>query len=280
VPTARVLRELRAVLAQMPPSELDWITFAGSGEPTLHSGLGLMIREAKALGATPVAVLTSGALLYRADVREDLQAADAVLPSLDAGTPELYKAINRPWPELTFERHVAGLAQFRREYSGRLWIEVMLLRNVNDGERELRDLAAVLERIGPDEVHLNVPIRPPAEPWVEIPDPAALARAREILGASARVVTPAEGAFELPERGAIGDDVLDVISRHPVREEELVWAIERRAPGRAAAVLDELEKGGRASVIVRHGRRYWCDAASRFAGRSLPPRPSGSEVRS
>jgi wyosine [tRNA(Phe)-imidazoG37] synthetase (radical SAM superfamily) len=91
---------VRAALATLQPGEIDWITFVGSGETTLHSGIGQMIREVKQLTDLPVAVITNGSLLYLTEVREELQAADAVLPTLDAGHAKTYRKINRPWPGL------------------------------------------------------------------------------------------------------------------------------------------------------------------------------------
>ena len=166
-PGGEIVEEVRQALEPHRSIEVDWLTFVGSGEPALHGSLGWMIRRVKALASTPVAVITNGSLLYRPEVREELSAADAVLPSLDAGTDSLYRAINRPHPAYTFDRLVDGLVEFRHGYTGKLWIEVMLVRDLNDSEAALQDLAAVLSRIEPDEVHISLPLRPPAESWVE-----------------------------------------------------------------------------------------------------------------
>ena len=98
-----IMAELAAYLHQGPPP-LDYITLAGSGEPTLNLGLGRIIRHLKALTGTPVAVLTNGALLYLPEVRDELKAADLVLPSLDAAREESFRAINRPSAGLPFKQ--------------------------------------------------------------------------------------------------------------------------------------------------------------------------------
>lgn len=126
--------------------------------------------------ARPVAVITNGLLLYLPEVRKELSAADAIRPTLDAGTAELYRKINRPHPEIAFKRLVDGLAAFRQEYRGKLWVEVMLVRGLNDSERTLRGIAAALEGIRPDEIHINLPTRPPVETWVAPPDEESLLR--------------------------------------------------------------------------------------------------------
>ena len=121
-----VLDELKRKLACRP----DYITLSGSGEPTLHSRLGEIIEHIQAMTKVPVAVLTNGSWLWQRGVREALTLADVVMPSLDAGDELLFQAVNRPHPEITFEKLVSGLEQFRREFSGQYWPEVLLLAAV------------------------------------------------------------------------------------------------------------------------------------------------------
>ena len=196
-PRRDILAEVREALAYHQPGEIDWVTFVGSGEPTLHFGLGWLISWVKQLTDLPVAVITNGSLLYRWEVRKDLVMADTVMPLLDAGSADLYRRINRPHPSATFERLVNGLMAFRRDYEGKLCIEVMLVRGLNDSEDALRDIAEVLRQIGPNEVHINLPIRPPAETWVRPSDEEGLMRALSIIGDIAKVVYPVEGVFDL-----------------------------------------------------------------------------------
>jgi len=101
------------------------------------------------------------------EVRAELSEANAVLPTLDAGGAALYRRINRPHPNITFKRHLQGLIDFRKEYHGKLWVEVMLVRDLNDTGQALIELAAVLERMQPDEVHILKPTRLPVETWVQ-----------------------------------------------------------------------------------------------------------------
>ena len=276
VPTHEVIEEIRHALEGPACGEIDWITFCGSGEPTLQSGLGRMIREVKALTPTPVAVLTNGSCLALPAVRADLLAADAVLPSLDAGSEDLYRRINRPHPQLTLQGLVDGLGAFRRAYRGRLWVEVMLLEGVNDGEEALKDIAAVLERIAPDEVHVSRPSRPPAEAWVRPPDDAALARAVRLLGASARVVTA--NAVDLSGRSDVCEALAEILARHPMSLEELVEYLRRWSPDEVAMALARLVDGGRVASLTRMGRRFWGSAQARYGEEPSGPRP-GRDIR-
>jgi wyosine [tRNA(Phe)-imidazoG37] synthetase (radical SAM superfamily) len=264
IPAEAILAELRQALAAHAPGAIDWVTFAGSGEPTLHSRFGWLIRQARALTDLPVAVITNGALLYLPEVREELVAADAVLPTLCAGTAALYRQIHRPHPQSTFERLLEGLIAFRQIYAGKLWPEVMLIRGLNDTEEALRAIAAALRQIRPDAVHLNLPIRPPAETWVQPPDAEGLMRAVAILGDTAEVVHPAEGSVDICGCDSAVDAILAVIARHPLRQEEIERALARWAPGQLRQALAELEVSGRAQIVERYGARFWSAAAAHY----------------
>lgn len=264
IPSADILAQVKAALDSHHPGEIDWVTFVGSGEPTLHSEIGWLIRQVKTMTDLPVAVITNGSLLYLPEVRRELAAADAVLPTLDAGTADLYRQINRPHPDITFERLVDGLIAFRQEYEGKLWVEVMLVQGLNDTEAALRDIAAVLRRIQPDEVHINLPTRPPAETWVRPSDADGQLRARAILGDIARVVHPAVGEFDLSGFDTAVDAILAIITRHPMRQEELEHALSRWTPGHVSQTLAELAASGQAQVVERYGVRFWSAAPARY----------------
>ncbi|MCB8920313.1 MAG: radical SAM protein [Ardenticatenaceae bacterium] len=263
-PRADILAEVKATLDSHQPGEIDWVTFVGSGEPTLHSGIGWLIREVKALTDIPVAMITNGSLLYLPEVRRDLALADVVMPSLDAGTAVLYRQLNRPHPDVTFDRLVEGMIAFRQAYSGQIWVEVMLMQGLNDTEAALQAIAAVLRRIQPDEVHINLPTRPPAETWVQEPDEDGLLRARVILGDIATVVHPAAGEFDLGGFETAVDAIIAIITRHPMRQEELEQALARWTPGHVREALRDLAASGQAQVIERYGMRFWSAAPSHY----------------
>jgi wyosine [tRNA(Phe)-imidazoG37] synthetase (radical SAM superfamily) len=261
-----ILAEVRAALATHAPGEIDWLTFVGSGEPTLNSSLGEMIRQVKGMSEIPVAVITNGALLYLPEVQQDLLAADAVLPSLDAGNAALYKKVNRPHPGVPFDPMIAGLIEFRQVYPGKLWVEVMLVGGLNDTEPALRGIAAVLAQIAPDEIHINQPIRPPAEPWVQPADDEGLLRARAILGEKARIFTFPHGHFELGGYENVVDAILAIITRHPMRQAELEQTLATWGQRKVGQALAELEVSGRAQRVERYGVQFWSAARSYYPG--------------
>jgi wyosine [tRNA(Phe)-imidazoG37] synthetase (radical SAM superfamily) len=257
VPAEEILLEVEQALKSHANGGIDWVTFVGSGEPTLHSRIGWLIRQIQLKTNKPIAVITNGALLYLPEVRKELSAADAILPTLDAGTAELYRKVNRPHPEITFERLVDGLIAFRKEYRGKLWVEVMLVRGLNDTSQALEDTAKVLQRVKPDAVHINLPTRPPVETWVQPPDNEGLMRAVSILGNIAEVVHPAEGSFDLSGYENVVDAVIGIITRHPMRQDELERTLTRWSPGQVIEALADLNTSGRAQIVERYGTRFW-----------------------
>jgi wyosine [tRNA(Phe)-imidazoG37] synthetase (radical SAM superfamily) len=262
--SGEILTEVREALEAHKPGEIDWVTFVGSGEPLLHSDMGYLLRQVKSMTDLPVAVITNGSLLYLPEVRQELAVADAILPSLDAGSPKLYRKINRSHPELTFDRLVEGLIAFREEYPGKLWVEVMLVHELNDTPQALLNISEVLQRVRPDAVHINLPTRPPAETWVQPPPEESLIQAIAILGNIAEVVHPAEGSFDLSGYDNPIDAVIGIITRHPMRQEELERTMERWSPGQVRQVLADLEASGRAQVVDRFGVRFWSASSSHY----------------
>ncbi|MCP4218693.1 MAG: radical SAM protein [bacterium] len=155
-----ILDEIRDVLADN--HYIDYITFSGAGEPTLHIGIGEIIDGIKAIADIPVAVLTNATLLFRSDVRKDLANADLVLPSLDAVSPEAFREVNRPHCSLDKASIIEGLVTFRSEYPGKIWLEVFVARGINDTPEELDKIYSHIKRIKPHKVQLNSLDRPPA----------------------------------------------------------------------------------------------------------------------
>lgn len=141
----------------------DYITFSGSGEPTLNSRIGDIIQFIKRnIPGIPIAVLTNGTLLYQQQVRNELLDADVVLPSLDAASDLTFRKINRPFHDLNINQYIQGLVDFSNEYKGKIWLEVFIIPGYNDNFDDLDLLKKAFERINPDSIQLNTLDRPGA----------------------------------------------------------------------------------------------------------------------
>jgi len=159
VPFTTVKEELTFYFADNPKP--DYITFSGSGEPTLNSRIGDVLRFIEnQIPDISVALLTNGTLFPEKQVREDVKDASVVIPSLDAATEKIFKKINRPSPHLQVDTIIDGLVRFRKEYSGKIWLEVFIVPGMNDTKQELTALKQAIEKIEPDQVQLNTLDRP------------------------------------------------------------------------------------------------------------------------
>jgi len=278
-PPEEILMEVREALELHDPGKIDWVTFVGSGEPTLHIDIGWLIRQVKQITRLPVAVITNGSLFFLPEVRRELTAADAVLPSLDAGTSPLYRKINRPYPEITFERYLNGLIEFRKEYWGKLWIEVMLVRDLNDTEDALRGLSRAVEQIMPDEVHIVFPTRPPVETWVHPPEGGSLLRARAMLGQFAKIVQPIAGTFDLSGYENPIDAILSIISRHPMQQGQIERSMYQWSPKQVQAALTRLEVSGQVQRISRGGNIFWCSRSCEYPSEAQSLQTSPNTIK-
>jgi len=194
---------------------IDYITFSGSGEPTLNSEIGAVIREIKKITTLPVAVLTNGTLLFREDVQKDLVEADVVCPSLDAASQMMFEKINRPHPVLHADSIINGLERFRELYKGQIWIEVMLIKNYNDNTEELSRIKNSLSRIQPDRVYLNTVIRPPSEIYAKPLSSDEMMTVKIFFDNHCEVIAEFHGQ-KIGEAQNVEDAIIEMTKRRPL----------------------------------------------------------------
>lgn len=264
VPAREILLEVADRLACLGPKELDWVTIVGSGEPLLNRGIGEMIRGIKEMTQVPVAVITNGALLSQAEIRNEVLPADAVLPSLDVGSAQLFRKVNRPHPGISFEDHLRGLVAFRKVFTGKIFLEVMLMKGVNDSEDDLRLTAEKAAEIRPDEIHISLPERPPAESWVVPADKEGVARASRLFGKAAKVLCPGEGVLTLDESSDALERLISVIGRHPLKEGQVMDALASFSSHNKKSILQSLETSEQVKRVHRHGDVFWVSDSARF----------------
>jgi len=218
-----VVRQFEEKLSSLSEKP-DYITFSGSGEPTLNSELGWVIEQINGLTKIPIAVLTNGSLLHLERVRQALQRVDLVIPSLDAGNAQLFQTINRPHPSLNFSQVLRGMEDFRRDYGGAIWLEIMFCGGINDDPKEILRIRDLIGKIGPDRVQLNTVYRPPAEDFAFALPPERLERIRQDLGDRVEIIP--ESNLPLGEKPILQkDDILALLRRRPCTAEDLSRAL-------------------------------------------------------
>jgi len=230
----------------------DFITLVGDGEPTLSSDIGRIISFCKAQWKIPVAVITNGSLLRDAKLRSQLQKVDVLSVTVSAGDETTFRKIHRPHGKLTFQGIVDGLTQFRKEFEGRLWVEVMLVASVNDSPESLLAIKNNLSPLSPERIFIATPTRPPTEPWVKPPDPEAVLNAASILSGSLEMTFPETGSFNPAERENLADTILQLCSRHPMMEKQ-VRELEAKS---GAEVADKMEEENTVRWKEYMGIRY------------------------
>ncbi len=256
VPIEEIMLELRKKLAGADAP--DYISLAGSGEPTLNSGIGDLIKKIKNMTNIPVAVLTNGSLLWMREVQDALDAADLVLPSLDAGTDAMFRRVNRPQRSLWFAQMVDGIAGFTRRFRGEVWLEVLLLAGVTGIPAEAQKIAALVKRIGPARTQINTVTRPPAEASAYPVASDQLITLKDFFPGRVEIIS----AIERPETSrslmdeTSVENVLDLLRRRPCTAEDVTKGLGIHALA-LLKHLDALIQDGQVKITRIDGRTFY-----------------------
>ncbi len=254
VPKDGVLSQVKNAVASK--RRIDYLTFSGSGEPTLNSGVGYLIREIKKFTKIPVVILTNGSLLFMQALQEEIKEADLVVPSLDAGTQRTFEIINRPHPSIDMEKIIKGLLDFRKVFKGKMWLEIMLVKGINDSLEEIEEMKRIVERVNPDKVQLNTVVRPPSEDFAKPLTFEDLKKIRDIFGKGCEIIAGFKGKREEAYIQDIEGEILSLIRRRPVTLSDIssVLGIHQNE---VIKYLQALEEKG-AIKIKRYGdERYY-----------------------
>lgn len=240
VPVREVLRELAERLEEVTP---DFVTLSGSGEPTLHSGIGQVIGGVKNATNARIAILTNGSLFWKEEVRKRVSRADLILPTLCTAFDQTFRSIHRPRGNLHLDRIMDGLKRLRMEFKGALFLEVMLLRGFNDSEKELDSLKRAIDEISPDKIQLNTVVRPPADPRALPLDSSRMKEIKTFLGPAAEIVSPLEATEKAEGGKPHGNAVLEMARRRPVRVVDVVRALKGSFAEAESALKDLVLRG-------------------------------------
>lgn len=221
-PTDAIIREIDDYLSTHP--HLDFITFSGSGEPTLHSGMGKIARHIREnFPEYRMALLTNGSLLTDPAVRAEAADVHVVVPSMDAVSETVFKKIDRPCKTITAQDVLSGLVTFRNEFKGEIWLEIFIVPGLNDTDEELSLLRDAIKEMRPDRVQLNALDRPGIYDWITTPTKEEMEHIADVLGFPG--IDIVEG---LPSRSDIAsfsqdvrESILGTIRRRPCTIDDL-----------------------------------------------------------
>ena len=250
----KILKELEKVLEK--GKRIDYITFSGSGEPTLNSKIGEMIKRIKKLTSIPVAVLTNGTLLYLPQMQEELSQADIVIPSLDAVSQDIFKKVNRPHPSLNIDRIISGISSFSKEFKGKIWLEIMLVKGINDSLEEMRKTAKITEDINIEKIQLNTVVRPPAEEFAQALSLEELKRIKAILGEKCEIIAEFKREQQKAYKKDVEDVILTMVKRRPVTVDDIANSLGVHQ-NEVIKYMEVLERESKVKNKLYDGRRYY-----------------------
>lgn len=235
---------------------VDYLTFVPDGEPTLDANLGTEIELLRPLGIK-IAVITNASLIWRKDVRRDLQQADWVSLKIDTVSEETWHRINRPHRSLRLEAVLAGMLQFVADFSGELATETMLIEGINDGGEQIERTSDFLAQLKPGKAYLAVPTRPPAEKSTKAASEQAISMAHQVFGerlGSVEYLIGYEGdAFACT--GNVTEDLLSITSVHPMREEAIAQFLSKAGAG--WEVVEKLIRDSTLVELIYQGQKFY-----------------------
>jgi len=222
-PPERVIEQVEAALARHP--QIQVITLAGSGEPTLYEPLEALIKGLRQVTPLPLVLLTNGSLLWDPEVRSAAALLDQVYPSLDAADEQTFQRINRPAPgKITLAWLLSGLEQFCVDFTGRCRLELMLVRGINDSPESLAAMADLARGLNIEGVDLNTVVRPPAHAEAQALTPAQMEAARQYFqGLDPQVIASfcsARSGGAAPDQDT-REQILTTVARRPCTAADL-----------------------------------------------------------
>jgi len=160
-----ILNEIQSVLKDIKP---DYITFSGSGEPTLSLDLGNISKAIKEdlKYKGKICLITNSLLLANEQVIKELEYIDLIVPTLNTLNQDIFEKIVRPDYRTSVDEIKKGFINLNNSnYKGKIWIEIFILENINDSEENFIEIANFLnsENIRYDKIQLNTIDRVGAE---------------------------------------------------------------------------------------------------------------------
>ena len=160
-----ILNEIQSVLKDIKP---DYITFSGSGEPTLSLDLGNISKAIKEdlKYKGKICLITNSLLLANEQVTKELEYIDLIVPTLNTLKQDIFEKIVRPDYRTSVDEIKKGFINLNKSnYKGKIWIEIFILENINDSEENFIEIANFLnsENIRYDKIQLNTIDRVGAE---------------------------------------------------------------------------------------------------------------------
>ena len=220
-----ILEEISNVLKDIKP---DYITFSGSGEPTLSLDLGNISRAIKEdlKYQGKICLITNSLLLADKNLMKELEYIDLIVPTLNTLTQDIFEKIVRPDYRTSVEEIRKGFINLNKSnYKGKIWIEIFILENINDNDKNFVDIANFLksENIRYDKIQLNTIDRVGAERDLKAISFEKISRAKKILeenGLDNIEIIKSLGELEEDKKIQVNQELLDNMKQKRLYQEE------------------------------------------------------------
>lgn len=213
--------------------KIDYITFSGSGEPTLNKDIDILINGVKEITDIPVVVLTNGSLLFKKEVIDSIIKADLIKVSIDAPDQISFEKINCPHPAIRFALLSEGLNSLLSIFQGKVWIEIMLIKGFNDSldtayefKAYLKNLEKISLNAAIDKVHLNTPVRPPEGKNILPPDKDRLIKIKKIIGDKAELIKERQEISGNKDDEKLKERIIGLTKRRPVSVKDISGSLQ------------------------------------------------------
>ncbi|MEO0156509.1 MAG: radical SAM protein [candidate division WOR-3 bacterium] len=215
----KILAELKEILKHR--AKIDFITFSGTGEPTLNTDIKDLINEIKKITDIPIAVITNSSFLFKPEVQKSLLNADVVMPTLTTINNDTFKKIHRPTPPITVKKVIDGLVKFRKIYKGKIYLEFMLIKGFNDSKEEIMGLKDVIKRIKPDKIQLNTVVRPPNEKYARALTLKEMRKIKKIMGRKCEIIAEFKKERNILKTTGYADLIIEYLKRRPGTQKDI-----------------------------------------------------------
>ena len=220
-----ILEEISTVLKDIKP---DYITFSGSGEPTLSLDLGNISKAIKEdlKYQGKICLITNSLLLADENLMKELEYIDLIVPTLNTLTQDIFEKIVRPDYRTSVEEIRKGFINLNNsKYKGKIWIEIFILENINDNDKNIVDIANFLksENIRYDKIQLNTIDRVGAERDLKAISFEKISRAKKILeenGLNNIEIIKSLGELEEDKKIQVNQELLDNMKQKRLYQEE------------------------------------------------------------
>lgn len=256
-PTKEIIAEIDELFAdQRAVDHIDVFTVTASGEPTLHTGIGTIIKHIKSKTAKPVTVLTNGSLFYLKEVRDDLLAADIVIPSLDSAMLPSYRKINRPAHCAELEAILKGLSLFCKEFTGQVWLEILFAKGINNTPEDIAALKAAVRTISPNRIQLNTVARPPLEAFAAPLSQGELETIAQQFEGQVEILVDFTTRAREKFHQAGETDILQMLKRRPCTAADISEAL-NLDPAQTENQLHRMESAGLLKITRHNDKNYY-----------------------